>query len=124
MISPNYLLECDKENRFLSETMFEWSAKNDSAAWNVGKNRESIEAGARWRIKLQNYMGLGKRRGSFQNWSVLLVVDAKKKRGFLKVLQAGLATVYTEKSDTLNVQAFSSHCNVLVYPLFCRSKGY
>jgi hypothetical protein len=99
MLSPTYLEESEKENRFLAESGFEWSAARDFAAMAVGKDRECIEAGSRWRIKLGNYMRGGKQRGSFQNWCVLLVVEEKKKKGFVSVLEAGLATVYTDKAD-------------------------
>jgi hypothetical protein len=126
MLSPSYLEESEKENRFLAETGFEWSAARDSAAMAVGKDRECIEAGSRWRIKLQNYMRNGKQRGSFQNWVVLLVVDEKKKKGFVSVLEAGLATVYTDKAMAAgDVEVWNLLSNsFLVYSLLCRDESY
>lgn len=70
----------------------------------VGKERDCIEAGSRWRIKLENYIQDGKRlKGSFQSWIVLLVVNTKKQQGFIKVLEAGLATVHTKRLANVEV---------------------
>ncbi|KAL3896635.1 MAG: hypothetical protein SGCHY_003942 [Lobulomycetales sp.] len=109
MLSPSYIQDSQKENRFLRESLYEWSAALDVSAMAVGKERDCIEAGSRWRIKLENYIQDGKRlKGSFQSWIVLLVVNTKKQQGFIKVLEAGLATVHTKR--LANVEY--THCFV------------
>lgn len=112
LLSPTYLEASSLADRFLPETSYEWSAALDSAAMAVGKERECIEAGSRWRIKLGNYMGNGPRRGAFSGWVVLLVVDESKRKGFESVLRAGLAKVYGRTEDGVEY----SHC-------FCEKGG-
>lgn len=99
ILSQSYISESLLENRFLAEARFEWSAALDASALTVGRDRELIESGSRWRIRLGNYLSRGVKRGSFEKWDVLLAVEAKKVDGFLRVLEAGLAAVSTTPSN-------------------------
>ncbi|KAJ3045058.1 DNA topoisomerase 2-binding protein 1, partial [Rhizophlyctis rosea] len=82
LLKSAYLDESAKAGRWLNEEVWEWGADDDQWA-----------AVRRWRLELGNYENHGQRNGAFKGWKVLLVLDAKKRDGFARLLKAGGAEV-------------------------------
>ncbi|KAJ3295783.1 DNA topoisomerase 2-binding protein 1 [Borealophlyctis nickersoniae] len=97
-LKPQYVDACSKSGRFVDEPAFEWTSMDAGEA-------ALLSAPRRWRLQLGNYRDpSASRKGAFEGFKVLLVVENKKKDGFVRVLQAGGAVVDVGKVPYRNVE--------------------
>ncbi|KAJ3041834.1 DNA topoisomerase 2-binding protein 1 [Rhizophlyctis rosea] len=106
-LKSGYLDECGRVGGWVDEEKWEWAGDADGGS----QNDNMLRAPKRWRLKLQNFEHNGKRRGAYDNWKVLLFVDAKKRDGFMRVLRAGGADVVVGKAPFRGVEDEEfTHC--------------
>jgi hypothetical protein len=102
-LKENYLEECDKEGRFLSEEDFEWSSTDKCLS---EEEKSTIRAAQKWRKQLHSSV---EKKGAFGSWRVLILLGGNRTAGFKRVLMAGGAdiTIHSGKRIDLSV----SFCN-------------
>ncbi|KAI8819393.1 BRCT domain-containing protein [Fimicolochytrium jonesii] len=93
VLQPSYVDACQKAKSLVSEEPYEWV----SNATTNEDDKALFDAIRRWRVKLGNYKDPSKpRKGSFERWRVLLIVQGNKKSGFTRLLKAGCAEVIND----------------------------
>ncbi|KAJ3390545.1 DNA topoisomerase 2-binding protein 1 [Lobulomyces angularis] len=113
LLSVKYIDESIKNNKFVAEEEFEWSLKTWPDA--TGKGRDCVEAGVYWRLQLKNFLNPprnGIRKGCFEGWVAVLVLENKKLVGFLKVLKSGGAKVKLTTKEVEENSSEITHCFV------------
>ncbi|KAJ3187995.1 DNA topoisomerase 2-binding protein 1 [Gaertneriomyces sp. JEL0708] len=105
VLRPAYVEACRQAGRFLEEEAYEWIAGSETPA----HDRDFYDAPRRWRKRLTEETG--NRKGSFDGWHVLLIVEDTRREGFRRMLEAGGATVvaHVKSSRKLPVENFT-HC--------------
>ncbi|KAI9202200.1 BRCT domain-containing protein [Polychytrium aggregatum] len=99
MLQPKYVDACASAGEFIDEEQYEWKP---TAATPMDELM-LYGAGHYWRKKLQNFQHPDRpRKGAFDSWRVLLVIDSKKRDGFYRVLRAGGAEVISWEADDCN----------------------
>ncbi|KAL2916595.1 DNA topoisomerase 2-binding protein 1 [Polyrhizophydium stewartii] len=90
ILKPSYIQACASAGKFVPEEEHEWNEADDDLGG---------AAARRWRRAVQ----LHGSRGSFKDWTVLLLVDDAKRDGFVKVLSSGGAQVVVGKPSLRGV---------------------
>jgi hypothetical protein len=94
ILDLSYLEECLVSGRFLEEHRFEVASCEEEAK----VKRDLADAARFWRQTLNVD---GRRSGAFTSWKVVLVCEEKRREGFIRLLEAGGAHVYTPEDVLL-----------------------
>ncbi|KAK9765595.1 protein kinase activating protein dpb11 [Basidiobolus ranarum] len=112
VLKPSFVDSSVLTDEFVNEEEHEWTAENDMKP----EDKLLVGAAKRWRLKLQELQAVNAEvKGSFTGWNVLLIVETKKREGFVRLLQAGNAEVNVARPPFRNV-ATENLTHVFVEP--------
>ncbi|KAI8801806.1 BRCT domain-containing protein [Cladochytrium replicatum] len=106
VLRPSYVYASDDSGCFVDEDEHEWNVSIETPA----EDHQTILAARRWRTALSDGDYTNK---AFSGWNILLLVEGKKRDGYLRVLRAGGAMVtYDVRSarDIEHVEQPFTHC--------------
>ncbi|XP_055329895.1 uncharacterized protein LOC129582408 [Paramacrobiotus metropolitanus] len=92
ILDMQYIHDSLTAGHFLPEEMYEWGNVEKACINTAAQEDDLAMAAYRWRRRVQRT-----RQGAFADWKVVLVADANRVKGYARVLQAGGATVLTDR---------------------------
>ena len=118
ILTMDYLDECERKGSWDSVDEEKYEVGRDSDP----KSADLATAAHKWRLYLSRSGETLTRKGAFTGWRVLLVCgdDAKRRDGFVRLLEAGGAAVFTPDDPILPDPITTTH--LLLSSLSLRSK--